>query len=653
MSKVIMVPVHLDGFFLEQEQLAVEAFADFSELPFSGADEDYNPDTANISESILSPPFQNTNLNLKRGMHLHWSLPDALTKGGTGGTADDYPAVPNRWLIKRSSTTLGNAQWVVESDYMTSDLTNPNDSIAYPVDAVNPSDQPFVYLGRRLEATGWTEVSATRLPRLTAMGYGEPAFAAFYPNCHSVFGCFDPNVDTEADLQGLSYQLIGWYSDTTQDPLLELLNANSGASQATLEEAIQDQFAWNVTIDPLNLPAGMVCYAELTFDVAANATLDNSQKSQSTTVSIGNTGTEALSAYLAGQLYDNILQSDPSTGLTSIHFEEQLENLLLQTQLQSGDLDLGARFKEARHAKGFKAVKGGSLWEIKPANENNTATSVAIGLPAGMSDALDELNSLQQQADQAEEMLIRQRHILFADWYKYMLCAYPPDDSRDDYPDIDYVKWYIQNQSIPQVTTAKNDLEEKQETLPLTQVPLKAQVAKFNHSMIHSTALSKQLDHDQADTSGLSLTNTTWEDNSPLSTQCLSLNGIDAEISITGINGIKAISFWVNLDAQNSANANDTVLLANQNGILISRDEITNTMRRGNHKLVRADSIERWHCVVRQTTCCGSIPSRWRAAPASVDKPAATVRHRVRQGKPPATVAVADHTALILSPFQH
>ena len=357
MSKVIMVPVHLDGFFLEQEQQVVEAFADFSELPFSSNSGDYNPGTANISESILSPPFQNTNLNLAKGMHLHWSLPDALTKGGTGGKAKDYPAVPNRWLVKRISAdpALENKSWIVESDYLhttPNPLENPYGSIAYPVDTEKSSDQPFVYLGRQWSATGWAEdVSATRLSKLTAIGYGEPTFAAFYPNCHSVFGCFDPDVDTKSQLQGLSYQLMGWYSDTAQDPLINFLTTfladNPGANQASLEQAVKEHFAWNVTIDtsnvPSSLPSGIVCYAELTF--TPNADLNNSRKNDDTIrLSIGNTGTEALSADIASQInLSNAIQQ-----------EEQLENLLLQDKLQNLDLDLGARFKEAGMKKALK-----------------------------------------------------------------------------------------------------------------------------------------------------------------------------------------------------------------------------------------------------------------------------------------------------------
>lgn len=75
-----MVPVHLNALYLPQEQQVVEAMADFSRQPYFDGKRDVNPDVANISEEIVSQPFQNQNLPLNAGIHLHWALPDALTK---------------------------------------------------------------------------------------------------------------------------------------------------------------------------------------------------------------------------------------------------------------------------------------------------------------------------------------------------------------------------------------------------------------------------------------------------------------------------------------------------------------------------------------------------------------------------------------------
>ncbi len=75
-----MVPVHLDALYLRHELQAVEAMADFSRQPYFNGQRDVNPDIANVSEEIVSQPFQNQNLPLKPGIHLHWALPDGLTK---------------------------------------------------------------------------------------------------------------------------------------------------------------------------------------------------------------------------------------------------------------------------------------------------------------------------------------------------------------------------------------------------------------------------------------------------------------------------------------------------------------------------------------------------------------------------------------------
>jgi hypothetical protein len=45
----------------------------------------------------------------------------------------------------------------------------------------------------------------------------KPTFAAFYPNCLSVFGFHDDA--PPQSLQGVQYDVIGWYSDPGQDCL--------------------------------------------------------------------------------------------------------------------------------------------------------------------------------------------------------------------------------------------------------------------------------------------------------------------------------------------------------------------------------------------------------------------------------------------------
>src|SRR5262245_23566773 len=107
MSDILMIPIHLDALRLESETAVIEAMADFSRLPYKDGARDVNSEIANISEEIVSTPFQNDNLRLKPGIHLHWALPDALTRGSQTADGTVFPPAPNRWLITRRVNLQG------------------------------------------------------------------------------------------------------------------------------------------------------------------------------------------------------------------------------------------------------------------------------------------------------------------------------------------------------------------------------------------------------------------------------------------------------------------------------------------------------------------------------------------------------------------
>lgn len=57
MSGLLMVPIHLDALVLVQDQVVASASANFSHLPYSDTTQDVNAAIANISEEIVSQPF--------------------------------------------------------------------------------------------------------------------------------------------------------------------------------------------------------------------------------------------------------------------------------------------------------------------------------------------------------------------------------------------------------------------------------------------------------------------------------------------------------------------------------------------------------------------------------------------------------------------
>lgn len=463
MSSILMVPIHLDALLLAQDQMVAGATANFARLPYTDTTQDFNSDVANLSEDIVTQPFDDQNLYLKAGIHLHWSLPDALTKGAHTTTGTDFPAVPNRWLVMRSKQADGNVasierSWVVESDYLFPDGTaEQTGSVSVPFAPNTNKGQhcPFRYQGRTLPLANWQviDAGAEYVTKLTAIGYGEPTFAAFYPNCLSIFGFYDP--DYTKPPVGLCYDVVGWYSDSTQDALSAFLTsftdsrAASGLpapTNAELQAALSDAFQWSLAhSDDQEFPQQMLCYARLTFNPPAGNTANPAKSDPSVTIALGNNGTEALSAYLGSRI-------DSQQKAT---IEEELEALQLAYRLENQRLDIGAQFIQTRHENSFIAAGGGSLWLVQqetdttaPANAASAQEQAEVTLPDDLALLLNTLNSAQQTYDQAQAHINVMRKQLFSDWYKYMLCVYPPDDARENYPDSDEVRFYIEQADI-------------------------------------------------------------------------------------------------------------------------------------------------------------------------------------------------------------
>jgi hypothetical protein len=484
MGGFLLVPIHLDALCLETDLSVVGTKCDFTRLPYWDGEREVNPDIANISEELLSRPFHDRGLQLRAGVHLHWALPDALTKGANGPDASPkltFPAVPNRWLVTRSGKGGDGKlrierQWVVESDVLHPEAAvdvQAGVAIPFPSDPANRKYRPYRYLGRRrLFNAQWAEDPAAESLtksgyQLTAVGYeprpgaaaertagksggyGEPTFAAFYPNCLGVFGFHDPL--PPATLMGTQYEVIGWYSDPAldclrSDPFLRAIEQirkdMPDAKDASVKsEALKQVFKWEAAVTGGG-PDRIVCYARL--DIAVAEAPDPVMPEKAVAVAVGNTGAGALSAYLADKLRGGE------------QMEEQLEALSLSSRLEGKELDVGLKFREARHEKGFAAVPGGTLWSIRQessalpssdfgAADNKTAEET---LPDRLAHMLNQLNLLQQARDHAARELESMQRQLFADWYKYMMCVYPPDDTRDDYPDVDEVRHFIEKNDL-------------------------------------------------------------------------------------------------------------------------------------------------------------------------------------------------------------
>jgi hypothetical protein len=440
MASILVVPIHLDAMLLERDKYVTSPTADFTRLPYSYKGVDVNGDVPYLSEILLSQPFQDQNLQLRTGIHLHWALPDALTMAEHDKNGTRFRSVPNRWMVtRRNKNNQIEQQWIVESDYLSEE---DNGSINYPYIKgqfnYEPS-KPFVYLGRKLRLVDWQSSSNTTryLKSLTAFGHGEPTFAAFYPNCHSVFGFFDPTYKRIGSLQGLCYELIGWYADPSQDILKPFKTDSNWLT------TLKEELGWSTTED-IACPERIVCYAQLKFNpdlsTPPHTTADDEEG-----VSIGNSPTEALAAHLSQQPEFAIPTAEQA------QVENILEALAYADQLEQVQFDLDANLLENRHNSSFHAVPSGILWTIQQADDRDEAVDLQqlearqkLELPPDLGPQLNLLNIAQQNYDQAQHEIEGLREQIFADWYKYMLCVYHPEASGDTYPDVDKVKFFIE-----------------------------------------------------------------------------------------------------------------------------------------------------------------------------------------------------------------
>ena len=218
-----------------------------------------------------------------------------------------FPSVPDRWLINRLVEGKIQKQWVVESNYLYPEgINRQGATISIPY-RDKESEQPYRFMGRQMPLATWKNKTAEQKASdqyyhpFTALGYGEASFAAYYPNSFSVFGFYDKEI---TDVQGVSYQVIGWYGDDEKDELPRLFNRQKINTVEAAEELLKEEFEWQLPESAKDLPKGTLCYAQLAF--AEDASTDYPAQRATPKITVANSATEALSASLADKLKDQI-----------------------------------------------------------------------------------------------------------------------------------------------------------------------------------------------------------------------------------------------------------------------------------------------------------------------------------------------------------
>ncbi len=416
------------------------------------------------------------------GVHLRWKLPDGLTQGTVDGDSGvQYPRVPNRWLVVRSMTPPSDAKpdpnalptppkvsaFVVQSDALSPLTTNPfatnpfyqgttasSFTSAWPSLCPEDQDESLAqavgaqYIGAMTPLTGWTGETSTVPPFLTALGPGDPFFAAYYWNSFGVFGFYDSlsDLDSPGDTPPytLSYMVVGWYSQSTGNPLDGLPDADAWVARM---QALG--WAWPGMSDP---PAASSAPDPFPGDVLCQGVLygvdwegpqapyqSGVPQVVSPQVAIGNTSIEALSALVASKLPDDV-------GLETLL--DALQYGLMEALEGPDGLNALA---EVMHDREFGTTNGGLTWDVRPIPAKQTPTSdpppppvpPAVPFPAAISQALAQLNRLQLQADLTGGQVQSLQRSLFATWYAHIQANLGP--SGQGYPPDTTIKGFAQS----------------------------------------------------------------------------------------------------------------------------------------------------------------------------------------------------------------
>lgn len=404
---MLLVPVKIEGLIVGR---------DGEEISYGDASVNFRL----LKHTMLGEQMQVAPLSqgkpLETGIHLHWILPDCFTHGSSfsGSDAVTYPPVPDRWLVTRivikqeniMETIVDSKCFLVESNALSKNLTQENQgSSTFPVRKEGVLD--YAYLGRSGEYGKMPEW-AEYLPELTAVGYGEPSFSAYYYGCRNVFGFYD--VMEGVGNAKITYQVSGWFDNPQQDPLARV--DSEEAFQRKLKELywrIEKGMAQEgVPEEERDFCDRILCHGTL-----CGLDWEGSKQMYSTgipaenpRIAVGNSSNEAFAALLA-------------SGKDGEAADERLADIFLSAQMEQWTKPDGVIDSEQKlHEQTFDDLYAEQVWMLKRKPENRDEKEV-WELSKELAEALDQLNKQQKAAYCLEKEVLDREKNLYGLWYKY------------------------------------------------------------------------------------------------------------------------------------------------------------------------------------------------------------------------------------------
>lgn len=409
MGKCLLVPVMVEAVRVsrsnEEWKRTGQVTPNYSEL-------DYTILGGNLERA----PFTQ-DAPLKKGVHLHFILPDALTKGTEEEGMFRYPAIPDRWMVTRirrdtwniREPVLDQVTWVIESNYVGMDNRQ---SVRIP--ALDQKIHKYKYLGRSYQSGEGQEGTGDYLKDFTVFGSGDPAFAAYYPSCRSVLGFHDELEDVEPGL--LTYLVLGWYSDPGKDPLC-------GANTENWDRYM-DKLSWAADMPPgETVPNRILCHsAALSIDWRGeDFNYPSDLPEGEIELTIGNTSAEALSALIAGKVTGRRKEAMP--------LERFLTALQYDVLEKYNETDGIVKAEDSIEKRFFTSEACMSTWSVRSPEAADKEQKFV--LPEQGAGLLYELNEAQYREDLLYMDLQSQREKLYGIYYQYF-------KKYEDPPSVDY-----------------------------------------------------------------------------------------------------------------------------------------------------------------------------------------------------------------------
>ncbi len=394
----LLIPMQVDALFVGPDE-AAGPWSDLS-VDFRRLDP-----KRPLADTLAVRPFHDAR-PLDPGVHLHFRLPAVYTHGKSTGSGDlEMPAIPDRWLVQRWVDGVPSA---FGACLLLSNCPDPNGR-GWPGYETTGDETRFVttgfgslwHFGSSVPLDGTiAAIHPARKPeiRITALGPGDPAFAASYQSCKGMLGYFDDLAGVPRGAR-INYLVTGWHSKSDRDDLLCSAPSDPEGLRRWLHENGLDIGPSGLAADAL--PDRAICHGAV-LGVTGGAPQGKATEAPAPgNLAVADTAGEALAALVTEEPEDRDRLAALQAGLWNM--ESRAENL---------KFDLAARR--------FRRIGGGTAWVIErnpdPATTHKEAATRSPDTPEHLKRLLAELNRSQQDRDRAEQELDQARRDLFAAW---------------------------------------------------------------------------------------------------------------------------------------------------------------------------------------------------------------------------------------------